>query len=151
MHLPAPLRQIACRLAFFPLALAAALLAILSAGCGSSGTASKPAPLSGITPVTVVLSSTANDQLSGFNVSLSALTLTSQSGKTVNLLTSSQSQEFIHVNGIAEPLVTAIVPQDIYTAATLTVSGYTGFVCVSVESAEVCRKASFRRTLARRA
>jgi hypothetical protein len=64
--------------------------------------------------------------------------LTSQSGKTVNLLTASAStpnfSEFIHVNGPAEPLLTVSVPQDVYTTATATLDEYGGFACVSLLS-----------------
>ena len=98
---------------------AAALAVITTTGCGAGST---PGPkLSGNTEVTVLLSSSANDQLQDFQFGFTNITLTSQSGKKVNLLTvpqGAQGAEFIHINGGAEPLVTASVPQDIYTAAT---------------------------------
>src|SRR5260370_13636197 len=78
-------------------------------GCGSS-IPSGP-KFSGNTSVTVVLSSTANDQVTRFDVQLQTLTLTSQSGKTVTLLSSQQPSEFVHVNGEVEPLTCASVPQ----------------------------------------
>jgi hypothetical protein len=52
-----------------------ALLAPLMAGCGGSGTGTT---LSGDTQVTLLASSTANDQLSQFSVTVQSLTLTSQ-------------------------------------------------------------------------
>jgi len=58
----------------------------ITTGCGSSGITPTPPKLSGNTAVTVLLSSTANDQLSQFNLTFQTLTLTSQSGKTVSLL-----------------------------------------------------------------
>ena len=97
-------------------------------GCGSS-TPSGP-KFSGNTSVTVVLSSTANDQVTRFDVQLQTLTLTSQSGKTVTLLSSQQPSEFVHLNGEVEPLTTVNVPQDIYSSATVTLGGAV-FVCIA--------------------
>ncbi|MGB8579630.1 MAG: hypothetical protein WCD47_02315 [Candidatus Sulfotelmatobacter sp.] len=122
----------------FPLTIA--LATAITSACGSSGSMSHPTTpaLSGNTSVTILLSSTANDQLSQYNVGFTSIALTSQSGKTVNLLTASTStpnfSEFIHVNGPAEPLLTVSVPQDIYTAATATLDEYGGFACVSLLS-----------------
>jgi hypothetical protein len=62
--------------------------------------------------------------------------LTSQSGKTVNLYPATQNNgtlagyEFIHLNGNVEPLVTAIVPQDVYTSATVTIVYSSYMSCV---------------------
>ncbi len=92
----------------------------INTGCGSTAPAS--AKFSGNTNVVVLVSSTANDQLSQFSVTLQKLTLTSQSGQTVSLLASSVSDEFMHLNGHAEPLATVSVPQGIYTSAAITVS-----------------------------
>jgi len=77
----------------------------------------------------VLLSSTANDQVTRFDVGFQTLTLTSQSGKTVTLLSSQQPAEFMHLNGAFEPLMTVSVPQDIYTSATATLGGAV-FVCL---------------------
>ena len=73
------------------------------------------------TLVTVVASSTANDQLVRFNLQLDSLVLTTKSGTTVSLISAPQQVEFIHLNGNAEPVVTVSVPQDVYTSATATV------------------------------
>src|SRR5580704_6859867 len=85
-------------------------------GCGSTGPSGPQ--LSGNTSVTVILSSTANDQLSQYIAAFQNITLTSQSGKTVALLSatpdSAPDAEFIHLNGRAEPLLTVSIPQDIY-------------------------------------
>ena len=97
-------------------------------GCG----AGSPAPETGFagnTQVAVLLSSTANDQVTTFDVSLKTLTLTSRTGKTVTLLSSQQPAEFMHLNGDIEPLATVSVPQDIYTSATATIGGAV-FVCI---------------------
>jgi hypothetical protein len=80
--------------------------------------------------VAVLLSSTANDQVTLFDLTLQKLTLTSQSGNTVTLLGSQQPAEFMHLNGGIEPLITVSVPQGIYTSATATVGG-AAFVCLA--------------------
>jgi Domain of unknown function (DUF5666) len=108
--------------------------ALLSTGCGSSGSASTP-QFSGNTQVTVVLTSTANDQLTRFNFGFTSITLTSQSGTTVSLLSEPQNSfdgaELIHVNGGLDPLVTVSIPQGIYTAATVQILGGSSFDCVT--------------------
>jgi hypothetical protein len=108
-----------------------ALSTIFTTGCGSGGSPSGP-KLSGNTDVTVMVSATANDQLQLMQVGFTNLTLTSQSGKIVNLLSTqvAQSAEFIHINGGAEPLFTVSVPQDIYTAASTTNLSYQ-FACAT--------------------
>ena len=100
-------------------------------GCGSGGTLPVP-PATG--QVTVLVSSTANDKLSQFNLGFTGITLTSKSGSTVNLLTGSQSAEFIHLNGSSEPLASVSVLADVYTAATATI-GSAQFTCVNLNPA----------------
>jgi hypothetical protein len=56
--------------------------------------------------------------------------LTSQSGKTVTLLSSQQPSEFIHLNGVIDPLITATVPQEVYISATASIA-YGEFVCIA--------------------
>lgn len=85
------------------------LLAIFIAGCGGGG--GTGTTLSGNTQVVVLASSTANDQLSSFTTTLQSLTLTNQEGKTVNLLASPVSEEFIHLNGHVEPIATVNIPR----------------------------------------
>jgi hypothetical protein len=83
--------------------------------------------------VTVLATSTANDQLTQFPLTLQSLTLTNQSGKTITVVSGPLSAEYMHLNGNVEPLATVTIPQDIYTSATATVEG--GFpVCVGSES-----------------
>jgi hypothetical protein len=117
-----------------PLAFAVALAIVIAAGCGggSSQSSTPPPVLSGNTSVTVLLSSTANDQLSQFNLDFNSVSLTSRSGKTVNLFSTSQNGEFIHLNGHAEPLLTVSVPQDIYTSATASI-GTADFTCNTID------------------
>ena len=90
----------------------------VTTGCGST----TPPKSRGSTTVVVLASSTANDQLFQFSVTLQNLTLTSQSGQTVSLLPTPTADEFIHLNGHVEPIATVSVPQGIYTSAAATVS-----------------------------
>jgi hypothetical protein len=107
-----------------------AIAATAMAGCGSMYHTVPPVQVA-TTMVTVVVSGTANDQLTEFVLSLEGITLTSQSGKTVNLLAGSQTTEFIHINSGIEPLISVSIPQDVYTSATATVGG-ASFSCVTL-------------------
>lgn len=103
------------------------LLAFVCAGCGTGqggGTIT-----GGSTLVTVVVSGTANGQISQFNLFLNSLTLIARSGKKVSVLPSPQDIEFIHLGGRPEPLAAVSVPQDTYTSASATV-GLAQFGCV---------------------
>ncbi len=120
----------------FVLTLLVTVWSGLTTNCGSGGSTSKTAPLSGSTQVMVVLTSTANDQLSEFDLGFQSLALTSQSGKTVTLQSLPTSgppldAEFMHLNGMAQPLLSVTVPQDIYTSATVTLGGG-AFVCIAL-------------------
>jgi hypothetical protein len=113
-----------CQLFAIPFALTIAA-ALLTTGCG--GNASSQPQFSGNTSTTVVLSSTANDQLSALNLQFQSLALTSQSGNTATLLSAPASgpavgAEFEHLNSAAEPLITTSIPEGIYTSATVTMS-----------------------------
>lgn len=112
-------------------AFAFALVSAFSAGCGAGSGSSSPS-LTGDTSVTVLASSTANDQLSQYEMTINSLTLTSKSGKTVTVFSTPQSAEYIHLNGNVEPLTTVTIPQDMYTAATATV-GETYAACVTMD------------------
>lgn len=116
----------------------AALAASAMLGCGAS-TESNVQPRSGNTTAVILASSTANDQISQFNVSLSSLTLTSQSGKTVTVFSTPQNAEYIHLNGNVEPLITVSIPQDTYISATATLGGGSQYqfpICVAFQPAE---------------
>jgi hypothetical protein len=106
--------RVGCGAGFF-FVLALGLAAGLT-GCGSAS-----AGFSGNTEVTVLASGEANDQLLQVSLGFTNFTLTSQSGETISLMTTPQAAEFIHLNGTAEPLFTAGVPQGVYTAATATI------------------------------
>jgi hypothetical protein len=124
-------------LTLIALELMVASFTAFTTGCGSNSTSVPSGPaLSGNTSVTVMVTGTANDQLAEFDLGFQGISLTSQSGKTVNLLSlpstaSAVGAEFMHLNGTAEPLVTASIPQDIYTSATVTLGGG-AFVCIAL-------------------
>jgi hypothetical protein len=82
--------------------------------------------------VTVLTTSTANDRLSKFGMVLNSLTLTSQSGSTASLIPAPIQAEFLHVNGVSQPLLTVTVPQGVYTTATASV-GSEAFECVAFD------------------
>jgi hypothetical protein len=83
------------------------------------------------TNVVVLLTNTGNDQLVKFYVTLDTLTLTDKFGNEVTLYNSEIPNgqagvapgEFVHLNGVSEPLVTTAIPQATYTSAAATVDG----------------------------
>ena len=114
------------------LVAAAALILTTTCGGGSGmgGTSPTGPVLTGNTLVTVVLSSTANDQLTEFDLGIQSLTLTNKAGNTVSLISTQQPTEYMHVNGGIEPLITVNIPQDVYTTASATI-GAAEFSCVA--------------------
>ena len=100
------------------------------AGCGGSGGGMQPNPNPGaMTTVTVLLTSTANDQLADFHIEVTGLTLTNKAGQSVTVLNNPDAAndvlggfEFMHLNGAFAPLVNATIPQDTYSSATVTVA-----------------------------
>jgi hypothetical protein len=118
-----------------PGAFCAAAAAYLTA-CGGHGSAPPPATPNGPTQnppmaVTVVATATGNDQLYQFTVHLTHLTLMNRSGKTVDVITKGQGAEFMHLNGSAEPLARASIPQDTYVSASAEVD-YASFSCATL-------------------
>lgn len=96
--------------------------------------ASTPPPASSQPPlasVTMVISSDANDQLSEVYVVLQSLTLYDSDGFAVSVLDLPQTGEFIHVNGSAQPFVSELFSQGVYTSAQLVLGGAT-FTCAGV-------------------
>ena len=121
----------------FTTLLVVILAAAISTGCGASGSMSKTPPLTGSTAVTVVVSSTANDQLAEFDLGFQNISLTIQAVKTVTVMSMPTSgpplgAEFMHTNGTAEPLVTASIPQGVYTSMTVTPGVLGAVVCVAL-------------------
>jgi hypothetical protein len=110
----------------------------LIVGCSSGGSGGAPPstinPTPATTKVTVILSSEANDQLTNFGAVLQGITLTNSSGKSVTLLSQPKGAEFVHLNGRVEPMMTGTLPQDTYTAASVTV-GSAVFTCITLDSA----------------
>ena len=83
----------------------------------------------GTTNVTVLLTSTANDQLADFHIEITGLTQTNKAGQSVTVLNNPDAAndvlggfEFMHLNGAFAPLVSAVIPQDAYSSATVTVA-----------------------------
>jgi hypothetical protein len=134
-----PLARVLCSFSSgrFPkfLSSALALAAVSAGGCGGSGggMASPVGPTPVNASVVLLASSTANDQLSQFNITFNSLTLTSQSGKTVTVFSSPQQAEFIHLNGTAEPLFTASIPADTYVSASAVIPP-PQVTCVTLQS-----------------
>jgi hypothetical protein len=111
------------------LALIFAVGATFTVGCGGG----RGTTFSGNTPVTVLLTSTANDQLSQFGLTFNSMALTNEEGATVSLSDTPQVAEFIHLNGTTEPLLTVNIPQGTYTSAIVSI-GYSQFTCLAVDS-----------------
>jgi hypothetical protein len=119
-----------------PVSLVLSLLLVLcgfvATGCGSGGMSSGtvPPPTPQPTSVTVVVSSTANGQFTNFYVDVTSISLKNQAGTAVSVLaapqsttfTQTQEAEFIHLNGQKAPFLNVMLPQDVYTSATLTYS-----------------------------
>ena len=105
------------------LASSFALIAGLFTGCSNS-----VAP-GGITnvgttaaTVPVLITDAPSDQLAAFTLTLNSIVLTDSAGKTASILPSATTIEVTHLNGIQAPLVTASIPEDTYTSATITFS-----------------------------
>jgi hypothetical protein len=81
--------------------------------------------------VTVLITSAGNGQISEFDMVLDGLTLTSRSGETASLISTPIHAEFLHVNGVSEPLLSVSVPSGVYVAATASV-GSSEFRCVAL-------------------
>lgn len=115
---------------FFPPLVGLLAIASVTTSCGFTPSSPNVQTLSGNTNVTVLLSSTGNDQVTTFDTQLKTLTLTSKAGKTVTLVSADQPSEFMHLNGGVEPLTTISIPQDVYTSASATLDGAV-FICVA--------------------
>lgn len=93
-----------------------------------------PPPPPTPTSVTLLLTSTGNDQFSEFNIDIASFTLTNKAGASVSLIPAiqnngiyqTQNVDFVHLNAASTPFVTVMVPQGVYTSASLTYT-YTQF------------------------
>lgn len=119
---PWPIRAIS---QWTSLVLCAAAIGGYISGCSSMGSMQVPITPPGPTSVTMAISSTGNDQLTEFGLTIASINLISKSGTSVNIYnnpninTPPQGTEFMHENGNSEPLVSASVPQDLYTSASV--------------------------------
>ena len=118
------------RLSTFLLGLS--LATIIISGCGGGG-AGKGTTFSGNTTVSVLISSTANDQLQTYSIEFASLTLTPKSGAVVNVVSSPIFDGFLQANGKQEPLLTTSIPQGEYVSAAATVK-LAGYSCVYLNS-----------------
>ena len=108
------------------------------AGCGGSpGQPPKPVP-GATTNVMVLLTSTANDKLTQFDMAITSVSLSDSAGNTITLFDKPFVQngntgltEFMRLNGVSKPLATSTVPQGTYTSATVKVA-YCEFANASV-------------------
>jgi hypothetical protein len=97
-------------------------------------------PPSGPTNVIVVMTSTVNDQLVRFSITITSISLVDKAGNNATLYTNPSPQdgttgnaEFMHLNGTSEPILTATVPQGIYPKA-IVVAASCEFTNVTVNS-----------------
>jgi hypothetical protein len=118
----------------------------------SSG--SQQPALTGNTNVIVLLTSTANDKLEDFLLPIAGISLTDEKGNVVTLYTNpgagtpglNAPAEFIHLNGVAEPLVTVVVPQAKYVSATVKAS-YCSFTEISLDSSQAINDSTWAEGL----
>lgn len=118
------------------LLFSAALAVVFAAGCasGSMPPGGGQPVLTGNTNVALLLTSTANDKLEDFLLPITSISLTDEKGSVVTVYTNSGAgtpglnvpAEFMHLNGVVEPLATVSIPQAVYVSATLQV-GYCSF------------------------
>jgi hypothetical protein len=107
--------------------MAIAMFGVSLAGCGSGMQTGGTPPAAKTTQVVVLLTSTANDQLVGFNAPIASISLTNSAGTPVTIFAGASDPganlEWMHLNGASEPLPVVTVPQGTYSSATVTVVG----------------------------
>jgi hypothetical protein len=105
---------------------------VFISGCSGGMLMQTPPMPTGNTQVVVLMTSTANDQLTVFYVSLAKITLTNGAGTQVTVYsnpsaltnpTAGVGVEWMHLNGAAEPLTSVSLPQGTYTSASVQVAG----------------------------
>ena len=119
------------RLRRFPLLSCFVLIVTLSVftGCSTNSSPNNGGGPTGNTDVTLLATSSANDQLFGFQAQLQSLTLTNQAGTAVSFTPIPQNFiDYIHLNGETEPITTVSIPQGNYVSATATI-GSAQFEC----------------------
>jgi hypothetical protein len=128
-----------CRQSVVLAAFMLSFLAVVLNGCGSANSLTVP-PAPGTTNVVVLLTSTANERLVFFNMAIANISLTDNTGKSVSLFDNPNATapaiyptEYVHLNGVSEPLATTAIPQGVYPTASIKV-GYCSFSDVWVSS-----------------
>lgn len=104
----------------------------LTVGCGTGAGGAPPSPTKGSSIVNLYVTSVSNNQYAFFKIALEGLSLTTSSGKSVNLITKTLAPDFIPVNGAYEPVAITTVPQGTYTGARITLGGAT-VGCVAID------------------
>jgi Domain of unknown function (DUF5666) len=125
-------RRLSSRSVLPPFLILISVMSGITSGCFNRPGPPPPA-FQGNTNLTLLLSSTANDQLIQFNVGLTSLSLTNKAGKTFSLFNTTQNAEFIHLNGGLEPLLTVSVPEGVYVGLNATF-GASQFTCAAFNS-----------------
>lgn len=110
-------------------AAALTLVILMLSGCSGNGGST----LTGNTSVTVLATNTANDEFVQNGLVLDQLSLINDSGNRIDMLDSPLRLEFTHLNGTAEPILTANIPKDTYTLASASF-GPSSYVCLSLLS-----------------
>jgi hypothetical protein len=126
--MPVSKKQVSSSVLFVAvIALCIAAVAGCNSGAPPPGDGTNP---SGDSTVTVVATSTANDQLFAYGATITSIVLTNKAGTPVTLYTSPNGgstpvfgMEWMHLNGAAEPFATATIPDGTYTSAAITISG----------------------------
>ena len=110
--------------------------AVVLMGCaGGSNANSTGSTGGGTTTVNVIASSDANDQVTVFDLGFESINLISKSGASVSILPQKEHVEFMHLNGLREPVATATVPSDTYTSANIVI-GPADFACYGRSSTD---------------
>ena len=138
------------------------LILALLIGCGGGSQVAPPPVKAGTTNVMVVLTSTANDKLTQFKMGLTTISLNDSAGNSVSVFSqppvpigSTQLTEFTRLNGAAQLLGTATVPQGTYTSATVkiaacqfaTVAPASGAVALSIDAEGLCGQGTGNTTV----
>lgn len=112
---PSHLTRLLAAVSTFAFAAVLGCSSAVSPGTGSNIT-------SAAVSVPVLITDAPSDQLVAFTLTINTITLTDSAGKTVSILPAPATIEICHLNGIQAPLITAQIPADTYTSATITYS-----------------------------
>ncbi|MGA1982180.1 MAG: DUF5666 domain-containing protein [Acidobacteriaceae bacterium] len=108
---------------FLALASSLALAAGLLSSCSNSVSPNSTTNVNAQTAtVPVLITDAPSDQLAAFTLTLNSIILTDTKGNTASILSTPTTVEICHLNGVQAPLVTASIPEDTYTTATIAFS-----------------------------